>query len=135
MGASETWLLASFVVRCGRIQIRKKIDPQLSLCESCRHICIPIAIAVLFYSYTAVLGEDLLVLDILTFILAVIIGQLASYKLLVYRELQGSLNQISLVALALLRLAFVLFTFCPPHLPMFRDPISGEYGIINHMHG
>jgi len=96
---------------------------------------IPIAIAVLFYSYTAVLGEDLLVLDILTFILAVIIGQLASYKLLVYRELQGSLNQISLVALALLRLAFVLFTFCPPHLPMFRDPISGEYGIINHMHG
>lgn len=95
---------------------------------------IPITIAVLFYSYTAILGGDLLVIDILTFILAVIIGQLASYKLLVYRKLQGNLNQLSLVALALLGLAFALFTFHPPHLPIFRDPISGEYGIITHMH-
>jgi hypothetical protein len=95
---------------------------------------IPIAIAVLFYSYTAILGEDLFILDILTFILAVIIGQLTSYKLLVYRKLQDNLNQISPVALALLGLAFVLFTFYPPQLPIFRDPISGEYGIISHMH-
>ncbi len=95
---------------------------------------IPIAITVLFYSYTAILGEDLFILDILTFILAVIIGQLASYRLLVYRKLQGNLNKVSLAALALLGLAFVLFTFYPPQLPIFRDPISGEYGIINHMH-
>ena len=95
---------------------------------------IPITITILFYSYTAILGESVLVIDILTFVIAVIVGQLASYRLLTYRKLQDKLNKISLVALALLGLAFVLFTFYPPHLPIFRDPITGEYGITNHMH-
>jgi len=95
---------------------------------------IPIIISILFYSYTAVLGESVLVIDILTFVVAVIIGQLVSYKLLTYRELPDMLNKISLVALVLLGVAFVLFTFYPPHLPLFRDPVTGEYGITNHVH-
>lgn len=95
---------------------------------------IPIIITVLFYSYTAILGESVLVIDILTFVIAVIVGQLASYKLLTCRKLHGKLNTISMVALVLLGLAFVLFTFYPPHLPIFRDPVTGEYGITNHLH-
>ncbi len=73
-------------------------------------------------------------IDILTFVIAVIVGQIASYKLLTYRKLHDKLNKISLAALVLLGLAFVLFTFYPPHLPIFRDPITGEYGITNHAH-
>jgi len=95
---------------------------------------IPIVIPILFYSYTAVLGESVLVIDILTFVVAVIVGQLVSYKLLTYRHLPHILNKISLVALVLLGVAFVLFTFYPPHLPLFRDPVTGEYGITNHVH-
>jgi len=95
---------------------------------------IPIIIPILFYSYTAVIGESVLVIDILTFVVAVIVGQLVSYKLLTYRELPDMLNKISLVALVLLGVAFLLFTFYPPHLPLFRDPVTGEYGITNHAH-
>ena len=95
---------------------------------------IPIIIAILFYSYTAILGESVLVIDILTFVIAVIAGQLASYRLLTYRELSENLNKISLVALVLLGVAFVIFTFYPPHLPIFKDPVTGEYGITNHVH-
>jgi hypothetical protein len=29
-----------------------------------------------------------------------------------------------------LALAFIVFTFYPPHLPIFRDPITGKYGIF-----
>ena len=76
----------------------------------------------------------MLVVDILTFVVAVIIGELASYKLLTYRRLQQILNKISLVALVLLGVAFVFFTFYPPQLPLFRDPVTGEYGITNHVH-
>lgn len=93
---------------------------------------IPITITVLFYSYTAVLGESVFFIDILTFVIAVIVGQLTSYKLLTFRKLPDHLNKISLVALILLGLAFVLFTFYPLQLPIFRDPVTGEYGIINH---
>jgi hypothetical protein len=39
---------------------------------------------------------------------------------------------VSLIALILLGVAFVLFTFYPPQLAMFQDPITGEYGIVSH---
>ena len=91
-------------------------------------------IPVVFYSYTAFTGESLFVIDILTFIVAVIIGQLASYKLLTYKQLPSYLENFSLIALFILGLAFALFTFYPPQLPIFRDPISGDYGIVNSTH-
>jgi hypothetical protein len=93
---------------------------------------IPVVIMVLFYSYTAILGESILVIDILTFVIAVIVGQLVSYRLLTWKTLPYNLNRISLIALILLGLAFVLFTFYPPQLAMFQDPITGEYGIVSH---
>jgi hypothetical protein len=93
---------------------------------------IPIIIMVIFYSYTAVLGESLLVIDILSFVIAVIVGQLVSYRLLIGKTLQYNLDMVSLIALILLGFAFVLFTFYPPQFPMFQDPITGEYGIVSH---
>jgi hypothetical protein len=93
---------------------------------------IPVIITVLFYSYTAILGESLLVIDILTFIIAVMVGQLVSYRLLTGKKLPYNLDRVSLIALLLLGLAFVLFTFYPPPLAMFQDPITGEYGIVSH---
>ena len=96
---------------------------------------IPIVIPILFYSYTAVLGESVFVIDISTFVIAVIVGQLASYRLLTYRRLSENFNRISLVALVLLGVAFMVFTFYPPHLDVFRDPVTGDYGITNHVHG
>ncbi|MBN1244417.1 hypothetical protein JXA31_02345 [Candidatus Bathyarchaeota archaeon] len=93
---------------------------------------IPIIIMVIFYSYTAALGESILAIDILSFVIAVIVGQLVSYRLLTGKTLPYNLDMVSLVALILLGLAFVLFTFYPPQLAMFQDPITGEYGIVSH---
>lgn len=88
-----------------------------------------IIIPIVFYSYTAVTGESVFIIDISTFVVAVIIGQLSSYKLLTYKKLSENFNRISLIALILLALAFVLFTFYPHQLSIFRDPITGKYGI------
>jgi hypothetical protein len=88
-----------------------------------------IMIPVIFYSYTAVTGKSIFVIDISSFIVAVIVGQLSSYKLLKYRKLAGNFNKVSLIALVLLGLTFVLFTFYPPQLPIFKDPITGKSGL------
>ena len=90
---------------------------------------IPITITVLFYSYTAILGENLF-MDILIFIIAVIVGQLSSYKLLMYKKLSKNFGRISLIALIILLLMFVIFTYYPPEIGIFRDPVSGGYGIV-----
>lgn len=88
----------------------------------------PTIIAVLFYSYTAIIGESVFAMDILIFIIAVIIGQLVSYKLLVSKTFPKIWGRIFLIALILLAALFVIFTFYPPHLPIFQDPITGGYG-------
>jgi len=88
-----------------------------------------VLIPIVFYSYTAVAGESIFVIDISTFVVAVVIGQLLSFKLLSYKKLSENYNRISIILLVLLVLAFALFTFYPPQLPIFRDPNTGKYGI------
>jgi len=91
---------------------------------------IPITIVVLYYAYTAILGQGLLVVDIAIFVVAVVVGQLVSYKLLTAFPLPERLNRFAPIALAVLGILFVLFTFYPPQFPLFRDPVSGGYGIV-----
>jgi len=62
------------------------------------------------------------------------------YAIFEYNHLNKKTNNfffvkiISLVALVILALAFVVFTFYPPQIQLFQDPNTGEYGIINHLH-
>ncbi|MFW9948059.1 MAG: DUF6512 family protein [Promethearchaeota archaeon] len=90
-------------------------------------------IIVFFYSYTAILGEDLLILDILSFILSIVIAQLVSYKILTMKKLKNVVSTISLVGLVMLGLLFILFTYLPPHIPLFQDAVTGGYGIVEHL--
>jgi hypothetical protein len=53
---------------------------------------------------------------------------------LTLKKLSKSLELVSLVALVILALAFAVFTFYPPQIPLFQDPNTGEYGITNHVH-
>jgi hypothetical protein len=91
-------------------------------------------IPLIFYSYTSITGESIFLIDILSFFVAVIIAQFLSYKLLIHKQLPDKLEKAAILALLLLGVAFIVFTFYPPHLPIFQDPISGKYGIINHLH-
>jgi predicted ferric reductase len=100
----------------------KKSTNNFALAKTVGIYLMAIIIPIVFYSYTAITGKSVLIIDISTFIVAVTIGQLSSYKLLTYRKLSENLKRISLIALTLLGLALVLSTFYPPQLPIFRDP-------------
>ena len=89
----------------------------------------PLLIVVLYYSYTAIIGHHLLAADIIIFILAVAAGQLASYAILLCRKLGTAIQAVSLAAIILLGTAFIIFTFYPIHLSIFRDPANGKYGV------
>ncbi len=89
---------------------------------------IPVVITVLFYTYTAFI-EDMLAADLTIFVVAVIIGQLSSYRLLVSGNLPSWVNRLGMVLLILLTIAFGILTYYAPHMAIFRDPVSGGYGI------
>ena len=90
---------------------------------------IPIITGLVFYGYTAVIGEEILIVDIFIFLVAIIVGQLTSYKILISTRLPKYTNIISPVLIILLALILMLFTFYPPHLPIFLDGNTGTYGI------
>ncbi len=90
----------------------------------------PLVIGVVFYAYTAIAGEEILLVDILLFFVAVALGQLASYKVMTMRRLPRWTGGVGLVMVILLAVAFIVFTFYPPELGIFRDAVSGGYGII-----
>ncbi len=110
------------------IPLKKKTD-NFALAKTAGVYVAVAVIPVVFYVYTAITGESIFLIDISTFVVAVIIGQISSYKLLTREKLSRSLNIMSLVLLILLGIAFVLFTFYPPHLQPFQDPVTGKYGI------
>jgi FtsH-binding integral membrane protein len=87
-----------------------------------------IIIPVVFYTYTAFTKENLAI-DIATFMIAVIVGQIVS--VILYRKTSRSriTEAVAIAVLVLLATMFLAFTFYPPHLPIFLDSESGKYGI------
>jgi hypothetical protein len=90
----------------------------------------PAVIAAIFYAYTAIFGEEILVVDILIFLVAVVLGQLVSYKILTLKQWPKWMAVFGVVMVILLAVAFGVFTFYPPEFGIFRDAVSGGYGII-----
>ena len=103
----------------------------IGLAKLLASIIIILTIIIIFYSYTAILGEDNLIIDILSFVIAIILGQLVSYKLLSSPKLPNWVNSISWILFIIIGVLFVAFTYFPPKLPLFKDPITGLYGIID----
>lgn len=86
-------------------------------------------IPVLYYSYTGIFGISVDWLNIAIFFLAA--G--AAYYLEFRMEAGGSKCVLGPVlwwaVLLLIASAFTAATFCPPRLPLFRDPLTGTYGV------
>ncbi len=87
-----------------------------------------VVIPAVFYAYTS-FTKEILAVDIATFMIAVIVGQTISYKLLSKSKQSKRTEIIAFVVIALLAIVFVTFTFYPPHLSIFQDSNSGQYGI------
>jgi hypothetical protein len=89
---------------------------------------IPIITGLIFYGYTAIIGEEILIVDILIFLAAIVLGQLTSYKIMTLSRLPKYTHTVSLIFIIILALILMLFTFYPPRLPIFLDG-RGFYGI------
>jgi len=91
-------------------------------------LAMPVSITILFYAYTAFM-DDMLAIDLTIFVVAVVIGQLTSYKLLRTSPLPDWLNSLGIFLLVLMTIAFSTLTYFAPGIEIFRDPVSGGYGI------
>jgi hypothetical protein len=107
----------------------KNLSDNFTAAKAAGIYVMPAAIIALFYAYTTITGSDNLIADITIFVVAIALGQLTSYKMLTLPSLSRRLYILAIIGLVALGVLFTLFTFHPPQVPMFRDPVSGAYGI------
>ncbi len=87
------------------------------------------AIAGFFYLYTGIVGESVFLVDILMSALFTVLAQVLSYRLY-FSSLE--FERYFYTAMMLLILAFcavLCFSYYPPKKPLFRDPVTGLYGV------
>lgn len=107
----------------------KKITENFFTAKALSIYLMPAIIVSSFYTYTLFIEENLLI-DILIFIMAVVIGQLTSYKTMTWKKTLRTYTKFSVIAIIFLASLFIVFTFNPPRLSLFQDPITKEYGIF-----
>ncbi|MBQ1963156.1 MAG: hypothetical protein II369_03460 [Clostridia bacterium] len=99
-------------------------------CVKLRGILLGISlIPVLFYTYNGVIGKSPDWINIAIFFLTAAIAYLYETRLFFAEALRCRSPKGRIVLLVLIACLFVVFTFFPPKLGIFKDPLTGIYGI------
>lgn len=89
-------------------------------------------IIAIFYTYTGIIGTNYFLLDLLTFIIAVIASYMFSIHYLKTEKFSSKASRfLSYALLILFLLFFILFTVTPPEIALFKDPNNGTYGRVS----
>lgn len=88
-----------------------------------------VLIPVLFYTYNGVIGKSPDWINIAIFFISAALAFILETWLFKNDILRCRSPQLAFSAILLIGVLFVLFTFATPQIPLFRDPITGTYGI------
>ncbi len=80
-----------------------------------------ILIPLFYYTYTSILGKNIFILDISTFLLSIMIAFWLSYKLTLSRRLKPCTSLLCILVCVLF-VCFLVFTYRPPDTIIFQDP-------------
>ena len=88
-----------------------------------------VLIPVIFYTYNGAIAPSPDWLNIAIFFVSAAISYVYETRLFYKKEGHCTLSKGAFALLCLIGLFFVIFTFFPPRLGIFRDPVSGSFGI------
>lgn len=88
-----------------------------------------VLIPILFYTYNGVIGKSPDWINIAIFFVSAAVAYF--YEALLFKRgvKRGSFRTIPITLLCIIALSFVIFTFKTPEIGIFRDPLTGTYGI------
>ena len=86
-------------------------------------------IPVIFYTYNGAIGKSPDWLNIAIFFVAAAIAYIYETRLFNAEKLRCKYPRSALAVLVLLAVFFIVFTFATPEIAIFKDPLTGTYGI------
>ncbi|MDP3971121.1 MAG: DUF6512 family protein [bacterium] len=106
----------------------KKDAQNFFLAKAVGILYLQLFIVIFFYGYTFLTGTEILLVDILSYIVGCIICQLVSFRILINKKLPESWNIAGMVFLFLHAIILMMFTFYSPELPIIKNPHADAYG-------
>ena len=83
-----------------------------------------------FFTYTGILGTNFAIINILIFIISINLGEWIAYRLMKINAESTALTKIlAIIVVLFFLIGFIVFTYYTPKVNLFRDPITGVYGI------
>ena len=86
-------------------------------------------IPVIFYTYNGAIGKSPDWINIVIFFVSAAVAYLYETRLFNSETVRCRSQKLAIGVLCTIALLFVLFTFVTPRIGIFRDPITGTYGI------
>ena len=86
-------------------------------------------IPLLFYSYNGVIGKSPDFVNISIFFISAAVAFIYEARALKKKKASIISPRLAIFLITLIALSFVVFTFYPPKLNIFRDPLTSTYGI------
>ncbi len=108
------------------------IESNYFVAKLCSLLAMCIIIPLVFYSQKIFFKKDSAIINILSFYVAIIIGQFLFYHIIEMPELDFIFSYISCIGLFIFFGAYLLLTLLPLELFIFKDPISKKYGFKGH---
>lgn len=119
------WLIGYFILR-RKYNICKE---QWFSAAAIAVVTCPLVILTFYYTYTGAFGIESLILDIFSLFLGLFISHFLAFHCYKFAKFNTVTYFIAIIIFILLSTAFTLFTFTPPHIPLFIDNVTGKYGI------
>jgi len=83
-----------------------------------------------YYTYTGITGAGSIFFDVLSFYLAAGVSFIISYMMIKNcKKSNVFIANTAVFIMILLAAIFFVFTFAPPLIPLFKDPLTSTYGI------
>ena len=86
-------------------------------------------IPVIFYTYNGAIGKSPDWVNIAIFFIATAATYIYEARLFRRDDLPCRFPTLSILALVAIAILFIIFTFATPEIGIFRDPLTGEYGL------
>ena len=86
-------------------------------------------IPVLFYTYNGVVGKSPDWINIAIFFVSAAVAYFYETHLYKKEKIRCKTPRLSFALLCIIAVSFVIFTFLTPQIGIFKDPLSGAYGI------
>ena len=114
---------------CEYAAVGKQV-PNFVFAKAVGLFCGLLAIVTVYYTYSGIIGRNFLAADILTFFIGVVTAHGLSFNMLLHGFCMApTCAHSGKVIMTVMAAAFLTFTKCPPKIALFRDPITGRFGI------